>query len=85
MEITCKRHEAVADYDRYKAWCDDYFFLKHRNEAARRRRHFLRLAASAAEKAAGMRTSPLCRMSAAPSASSIRRSSSANFNKPWTE
>ena len=32
MEITCKRHEAVADYDRYKAWCDDYFFLKHRNE-----------------------------------------------------
>jgi len=32
MEITCKRH-AVADYDRYKAWCDDYFFLKHRNEA----------------------------------------------------
>ncbi|CDZ39361.1 Coproporphyrinogen-III oxidase, aerobic [Neorhizobium galegae bv. officinalis] len=32
MEITCKRHEAVADYDRYKAWCDEYFFLKHRNE-----------------------------------------------------
>jgi coproporphyrinogen III oxidase len=31
MEITCKRH-AVADYQRYKAWCDDYFFLKHRNE-----------------------------------------------------
>ena len=33
MEITCKRHEPVADYDRYKAWCDEYFFLKHRNEA----------------------------------------------------
>ncbi|WJR65985.1 oxygen-dependent coproporphyrinogen oxidase [Neorhizobium sp. CSC1952] len=31
MEITCGRH-AVADYGRYKAWCDDYFFLKHRNE-----------------------------------------------------
>ena len=33
MEITCKSHAGVADYDRYKKWCDDYFFLPHRNEA----------------------------------------------------
>jgi coproporphyrinogen III oxidase len=33
MEIACKRHEGVADYERYKTWCDEYFFLKHRNEA----------------------------------------------------
>ncbi len=31
MEITCTRH-SVADYPKYKLWCDDYFFLKHRNE-----------------------------------------------------
>ena len=31
MEITCNRHK-VADYPRYKNWCDEYFFLKHRNE-----------------------------------------------------
>lgn len=31
MQIVCDRH-AVADYPRYKTWCDDYFFLKHRNE-----------------------------------------------------
>ncbi|MCD2184320.1 oxygen-dependent coproporphyrinogen oxidase [Rhizobium sp. GN54] len=31
MEITCKRHP-VADYPKFKAWCDEYFFLKHRGE-----------------------------------------------------
>ena len=32
MEVVCQRHRA-ADYARYKQWCDEYFFLKHRNEA----------------------------------------------------
>ncbi|WP_306141441.1 oxygen-dependent coproporphyrinogen oxidase [Roseibium sp. MMSF_3412] len=32
MRSACADH-AVADYDAYKAWCDDYFYLKHRNEA----------------------------------------------------
>ncbi|MCX8996594.1 oxygen-dependent coproporphyrinogen oxidase [Rhizobiaceae bacterium BDR2-2] len=32
MEIVCRRHEPVADYETYRKWCDDYFFLKHRNE-----------------------------------------------------
>jgi coproporphyrinogen III oxidase len=29
----CERHSAVADYGKMKKECDDYFFLKHRNEA----------------------------------------------------
>jgi len=31
MRGPCDRH-TVADYGRYKAWCDEYFHLAHRNE-----------------------------------------------------
>ena len=32
MQAACDAHTAVAPYAKYKAWCDEYFFLKHRNE-----------------------------------------------------
>ena len=32
FEAACGRHADVADYAKYKAWCDEYFWLKHRNE-----------------------------------------------------
>ncbi len=32
FSFVCNRHANVADYQRFKQWCDDYFFLKHRNE-----------------------------------------------------
>jgi len=32
MKAACDAHADVAAYDKYKKWCDDYFFLKHRNE-----------------------------------------------------
>ncbi|MBX3569787.1 MAG: oxygen-dependent coproporphyrinogen oxidase [Rhizobiaceae bacterium] len=31
MESACRAH-AVADYPRFKTWCDDYFYLPHRRE-----------------------------------------------------
>ena len=32
MQAACEAHAAVAPYAKFKAWCDDYFHLKHRNE-----------------------------------------------------
>jgi coproporphyrinogen III oxidase len=32
MQAACDAHADIAPYDKYKKWCDDYFFLKHRNE-----------------------------------------------------
>jgi len=32
MRAACERHPNVADADRFEAWCDEYFFLRHRNE-----------------------------------------------------
>jgi coproporphyrinogen III oxidase len=33
MQSACDAHAAVASYEKYKKWCDEYFYLPHRNEA----------------------------------------------------
>jgi coproporphyrinogen III oxidase len=32
MQAACNAHPKVAPYPKYKQWCDDYFYLKHRGE-----------------------------------------------------
>ncbi len=32
MQSACDAHPAIAPYDKFKKWCDEYFFLKHRGE-----------------------------------------------------
>ena len=32
LRAACEAHAPAADYGRYKAWCDEYFHLKHRDE-----------------------------------------------------
>ena len=32
MKAACDAHPGPGDYARYKAWCDEYFHLRHRNE-----------------------------------------------------
>jgi coproporphyrinogen III oxidase len=32
MKTACDAHARVAPYDKFKNWCDEYFFLKHRGE-----------------------------------------------------
>jgi coproporphyrinogen III oxidase len=32
MKGACDAHAAVAPYDKYRTWCDEYFYLPHRQE-----------------------------------------------------
>ncbi len=32
MKGACDPHAAIAPYDKYRKWCDDYFYLPHRKE-----------------------------------------------------
>ncbi|MFK7901877.1 MAG: oxygen-dependent coproporphyrinogen oxidase [Nitratireductor sp.] len=32
MQYACDRHASITNYEEFKKWCDEYFYLKHRDE-----------------------------------------------------
>jgi coproporphyrinogen III oxidase len=32
LQAACDAHAGIAPYEKFKTWCDEYFFLKHRGE-----------------------------------------------------
>ena len=67
LKVACDKHAAVAPHEKFKTWCDEYFFLKHRGEA----RGIGGIFYDWLIPAISSPTSPSRRMSAAPSSASI--------------
>ena len=79
MRAACERHPGVADAEKLRKWCDEYFYLKHRNEPRGIGGIFFDYLNSAEMKAIPPSTpiSPSCAMSARVSSASIAISSGA--------
>jgi coproporphyrinogen III oxidase len=81
MQAACDAHAAVAPHDKFKAWCDEYFFLKHRGEARGVGGIFYDWLDSGDFEADFAFTQEVGRAFLGIYPELVRR----NFSKPWTE
>jgi len=81
MKAACDAHSAVAPYDKFKTWCDEYFFLKHRGEMRGIGGIFYDWLDSGAFEADFAFTQEVGRAFLSIYPKLVRR----NFTKPWTE
>jgi coproporphyrinogen III oxidase len=81
MQTACNAHAMVAPYDKFKAWCDEYFFLKHRGEARGIGGIFYDWLDSSDFEADFAFTQEVGRAFHCVYPELVRR----NFSKPWTE
>src|ERR1700749_1541652 len=80
MRAACDAHADVAPYDKFKTWCDDYFFLKHRNEMRGIGGIFYDYLETDWDAAFAF-TQDVCRAFLNVYPGLVRK----NFTKPWTE
>lgn len=85
LQNLCAKHAAIADYAHMRKWCDDYFYLPHRQEPRGTggifydQMQFSDCERSFAPRFAFTRDVGLCFASVYPQL--VRR----NFHKPWTQ
>ena len=80
FEKVCRKHE-VADYERFKKWCDEYFYVQHRNEPRGIGGIFFDYLESGDWKADFAFTRDVGSVFLSTYSSLVRR----NFDKRWTE